>query len=533
VSAHEVNADLDHDVAIVGYGPVGQTLAALLGQAGHHVVAFDRYPTAYLLPRAIRFDHELMRIFQGIGAVPHIEHDITTADHYLWYGAQGQLILDIDNRAPSPSGWARDYVFYQPTLEDALDESARTFPTVSVQRGWEVVGLGQSADHAELQLREHGAKGPIDGGPTRTVRARYVIGADGANSFVRNALGIDREDLGFCEEWFVVDVRPHDMADVAHLPIAAQYCDPKRPHVAVLTGPRHRRWEFMLLPGDDLHEFRTSPAKAWELLAPYITPDQGTLVRQAVYEFRSRLTNTLRSGRFLLAGDAAKQMPPFMAEGMCSGVRDAANLAWRLNLALQGLIGEAALDSYTTERQGQNRATVTVSLQMGKVSCTLDPEAAAARDAAFLAGAVPPPVPVPPLGAGVLHAPGLDPIAGRISVQGRIETSDGQGLSDDLAGPGFRLVCAQGDAVATLGPHRMAFLHQLRAAVVALDPSVPGAAKDLDGSLTSWLGDNGLVAALSRPDFYAFGGARSLAELPALVDDLQAQLGSPQSGTAA
>jgi hypothetical protein len=222
-----------------------------------------------------------------------------------------------------------------------------------------------------------------------------------------------------------------------------------------------------------------------------------------------------------------------MAEGMCSGVRDAANLAWRLDLALRGLIGETALDSYTTERQGQNRATVMVSLQMGKVSCTLDPQAAAARDAAFLAGAVPPPVPVPPLGAGVLHAPGTDPIAGRISVQGRIETAAGQGLSDDLVGPGFRLVCAQGDPVAALGPDRMAFLHQLRAAVVRLDPSVPGAAKDLDGALTSWLSDNGLIAALSRPDFYAFGGASTLAELPALVDDLQAQLGSPRSGSAA
>jgi 2-polyprenyl-6-methoxyphenol hydroxylase-like FAD-dependent oxidoreductase len=532
VPAQEVNADFTYDVAIVGYGPVGQTLAALLGRAGHQVIAVDRYPTAYRLPRAIRFDHEAMRIFQGIGAVPHIEHDIAPADHYLWYGAQGQLILDIDNRGPTPSGWARDYVFYQPTLEAALDLSARESPSVSVERGWEVVGLGQTADHAELQLREHGDNGPI-GGPTRTVRARYVVGADGANSFVRNAAGIEREDLGFREEWFVVDVRPHDMADVAHLPIAAQYCDPKRPHVAVLTGPRHRRWEFMLLPGDDPHEFGTSPAKAWELLAPYLTPQQGTLVRQAVYEFRSLLASTLRSGRFFLAGDAAKQMPPFMAEGMCSGIRDAADLAWRLDLALRGLLGEAALDSYTAERQGQNRATVAVSLQMGKVSCTVHPQAAAARDAALLTGEVPPPVAVPPLSAGILHSPDRDPIAGRLSVQGRIATAAGSGLSDDVIGPGFRLVCAHGDAVATLGPDRMAFLHQIRAAVVCLDPSVPGEAKDLDGSLTSWLSDNGLVAALSRPDFYAFGGASSLTDLPALVDDLRSQLGLPASGRGA
>lgn len=524
MSASEIKVDLDCDVAIVGYGPVGQTLAALLGQAGHRVIAVDRYPTAYLLPRAIRFDHELMRIFQGIGAIPDFEHDIAPADHYLWFGAEGQLILDIDNRAPAPSGWSRDYVFYQPTLEDALDLAARAVPTVSVQRGWEVVGLDQTEEFAELQLREHGEKGPIDGGATRTLRARFVIGADGANSFVRNTLGIEREDLGFCEQWFVVDVRPHDIADFAHLPVAAQYCDPARPHVAVLTGPRHRRWEFMLLPGDDVTEFRSSPTKAWELLAPYITPDQGTLIRQAVYEFRSRLTNTLRSGRFFLAGDAAKQMPPFMAEGMCSGVRDAANLAWRLDLALRGLIGEQALDSYTSERQGQNRATVTVSLQMGQVSCTVDPQAAAARDAAFLAGDVPPPVAVPPLGAGILHNPGTDPIAGRLSVQGRIELAAGSGLVDDLVGHGFRLVLAQGDATEALGADRMAFLDLIGTTIVTLDPSMPGAAKDLDGALTSWLADNGLVAALSRPDFYAFGGVGTLADLSDLVDDLRAQV---------
>ena len=516
---------VDHEVAIVGYGPVGQTLAALLGRAGHRVVVYDRHPEAFPLPRAVRFDHEAMRIFQGLKAIPLLEHEIATTRHYLWYGAQGQLILDLDAGETSPSGWRPSYSFHQPALEAALDRTARAQPSVTVQRGWEVIDLGQTDEYAQLTLREHRASGPVIGGAIRTVRARYVVGADGANSFVRRSLAIGQDDFGFRESWLVIDVHPHDIAQFAHLPGAAQYCNPRRPHVAVLGGPRHRRWEFMVLPGDDVEALRCDPARAWELLRPYMTPEHGTIIRQTIYEFRSLLSHTLRSGRFFLAGDAAKQMPPFMAEGMCSGLRDAANLAWRLDLALRGMIADAALDSYSSERQGQNRISVLVSLEMGKVSCTTDPRTAAERDARLLSGQVPPPAPVPPLGTGILHRPERDPIAGRVSVQGRIETRWGSGRTDDVVPPGFRIVCAQGDPVPILGPDRMAYLARLGASVLTLDPAVPGSARDLDGELTCWLRDRGIVAALCRPDFYAFGAATSLQDLPGLVDDLRAQLG--------
>lgn len=231
------------------------------------------------------------------------------------------------------------------------------------------------------------------------LRARYVVGADGANSTVRAACGIGHVDYGFAERWVVADVRPHDMRPFEHLPVVVQYCDPRRPHAAIRGGKRHRRWEFMLLPDEDPADF-DDPARVWDLLAPFITPDEGTLVRKAVYEFHSLHAETMRSGRALLAGDAAHLMPPHRAEGMCSGMRDANNLAWRLDHVLRGVASDALLDSHTSERRPQNEAMIRISMEMGRISCMLDPEAASARDAALRSGGTPPPAPMPRHRAG-------------------------------------------------------------------------------------------------------------------------------------
>ena len=185
---------------------------------------------------------------------------------------------------------------------------------------------------------------------------------------------------------------------------------------------------------------RTSPtqARVWELLAPWFGPADGTLVRHAVYEFRARLADTMHAGRVLLAGDAAHTMPPFMGQGLCSGVRDAASLAWRLDLILRGLADERLLDSYTTERQPHDEWIVTLSTEMGRVSCTLDPAEAAERDAALRAAQAPPALALPPLQHGAL-ASGR-PLAGTRAVQGRVRVGEREGRCDDLLGKAFVLV---------------------------------------------------------------------------------------------
>ena len=523
-------AEIDHDVLIVGYGPVGQTLAALVGDQGHDVGVVERYRDLYGLPRAIRFDGEVMRIFQRLGIVEEISDEIVPGDHYLWFGADGEVIVDIDNSAPAESGWHRSYGFYQPAIEAALDRRARAL--AQVQTGWAAERVVQHDDHVEVTLRrgEEAAPGqwtPTD--DTRVLRARYVVGADGANSLVRAECGIGWIDLGFAERWLVVDVRPRDMAAFEHLPVAAQHCEPARPYVVVKNGGRHRRWEFMLLDGERVEDFR-EPESVWRLLEPHIGPDEGMIVRHAVYEFRSKLAHTMRDGRVALAGDAAHLMPPFMGEGMCAGLRDANNLAWRLDLILRGIARDELLDTYTPERRHQNEVTIGISVEMGRVSCTVDPQVAARRDAAFRSGDVPPPPVLPGIGPGVTHhtddgAP--DPVAGQRAVQGVVAVGERSGRFDDVVGRGFVVLTADGDPRVLLGDERVAFVERLGTQLVTLDQTVPGAVRDVDGALTRWLSTHGIRAIVSRPDYYAFGGVRRVEDLPALVDDLRARLDTP------
>src|SRR6185437_6752180 len=121
-------------------------------------------------------------------------------------------------------------------------------------------------------------------------------------------------------------------------------CDPRRPTTLVSGGPGRRRWEWMLLPGETPEQM-ADPETVWALLAESgISRDDVVLERHAVYTFRARWAARWREGRLALAGDAAHQMPPFAGQGMCSGLRDAANLAWKLDLVLGDRTPPSLLD---------------------------------------------------------------------------------------------------------------------------------------------------------------------------------------------
>ena len=210
-----------------------------------------------------------------------------------------------------------------------------------------------------------------------------MIACDGASSGTRQQLGIAFEDLVFDEPWLVVDLQVNNAA-LGKLPeTAAQFCDPSRPTSFIIGPGNHRRFEIMLLPGEDPREME-EPAQVWRLLARWITPDDATLWRAASYRFHALVAQEWRRGRVFLAGDAAHQQPPFIGQGMCQGIRDVGNLVWKLDRVLKGQSGAELLDTYGEERSEHVRQLTTRIKAIGHVICERDPVAAEARDARIL-----------------------------------------------------------------------------------------------------------------------------------------------------
>ena len=280
------------------------------------------------------------------------------------------------------------------------------------------------------------------------------------------------------------------------------------------NGRFHRRFEFMLLPGERPEDF-ADEARVWPLLAPWFAPEDGTIVRHTVYEFRGRLAETMRAGRALLAGDAAHTMPPFMGQGLCSGVRDAASLAWRLDLILRAWRATSCSTRTRPSGGAQNEWIVNLSTEMGRVSCTLDPQAAAERDAALRAAER-------PAAAGAAAARGRGR-RGRTPA-GRQPRRAGHGPPRWRRGTLRRrrrhgLRAAHAARRRSAGPARRVPGARLAAHGVALDQL-----DDLDGRLTAWFDEHRLEAVLVRPDGYVFGAVEAPDDLPALLDELHSHL---------
>ena len=484
------------DVAVVGYGPVGQALAILLGQRGWRVVALEKQPVAYALPRAVHFDGEVGRILQAAGVAEPLAALTEPADAYEWRNAAGAKLLRFDSRAMGSSGWPEANMFAQPALERLLDQRARSLASVEVHRACEVVGLRPLDDAVELDVA--GADGD-----RRSLQARYVVGCDGANSFVREHLGATVSDLGFFFDWLIVDIRPHQPR--VWSPLNVQICDPARPTTLVSGGPGRRRWEFMRLPGERIEDLNREET-AWRLLEPWgVNAAGATLERHAVYRFQARWVDTWRRGRLLLAGDAAHQMPPFAGQGLCAGLRDAANLNWKLDLVLAGRAADALLDTYHSERVPHVQAMIQFSMELGRVICVADAAEAAARDALMSAAAAAgqlPPAPAPPrLGAGAWRAG--DPHAGRPFIQGRVRSGGESGRFDDVVGSGWVLLGHGIDPSRQLDADAAAILAALGARTANVGPD--DGLQDLDGTYARWFADARVAIVLQRPDFYVFG----------------------------
>ena len=516
-----------YDVVLIGYGPVSEIMALALARQGRSVAVYERWRERFALPRAVCIDHELYRVLSALGMgkdLPAVSH---AGPMYRWFNADWKELLAIDWESESISGGPEVNFIHQPTLEKIFEDVVAACPNVEVNLGWEAVEAIQTVDYVELVVRD------FETDERRTVRAKYLIGADGANSLVRKAIGSTQEDRGFEADWLVIDVLPHEGVTL-DIPPAAQYCNPLRPTTIVPAGVKDgryfRRWEFMRLPHETREELEHEQV-AWDLLEPWVKREQATIVRHKVYTFRSLLANTWRKGRMLIAGDAAHVMPPFMGQGMCAGLRDDWNLAWKLNLVLDGKSSDDLLDTYQPERRPHVSDVIELSMYLGKIICIPDPAKAAERDEAFFSGKAPPPPAFPSLTDGILRR-GPDGVvqapAGLLSPHGNVRSGDVQGRFDDVVGLGFVLVAKSSAVEAALGEQQQAFLDALGArrvvvAAVGAEASLD-AWIDLDSKFIPYMAQHGIEAMLVRPDFYLYGAVSKASDINQLIDDLAGDL---------
>ncbi|RON09089.1 3-(3-hydroxyphenyl)propionate hydroxylase [Pseudomonas brassicacearum] len=342
------------DVLVIGNGPVGATIAALLGRYGVKTLVLDKLHEIVLMPRAIALDNEALRILQLAGLSEDAFEKIAIPEVRMHSPVLGQF--GRANTAGCIDGHPKLVTFYQPDLERAMRSQVSRLKSVTSLGGFELESLVEESDCVVASVRDQE-------GHSHSVRAQYVVGADGASSRVRTLIGQEFEGQTYAEDWLIVDVKNRHKSAIDHIEFL---CDPRRPTPHMPAPGGRERWEFMLQPGESREELE-SPESIARLIAPWIKPQELEIERKAVYRFHARCCNRFSKGRVFLAGDAAHITPPFVGQGLVAGLRDGANLAWKLAWVLRGHAAPAVLETYDIERRPHAQAMINLAKLMGRL----------------------------------------------------------------------------------------------------------------------------------------------------------------------
>lgn len=553
------------DVVIAGLGPTGATLAHLLGKRGLSVLVLEREPVFYGNARAVYTDDECMRVMQAAGVAKDLASDMQIDTPAQWTFPDGRVIGRYWQLKRN-FGWPVINFLYQPWLETKLSDLLANHPTVRVERGRELVDFKQ--DGALVTLTHQATQNCRfgDGDASRieldvdlapvTLKARYLVGADGGRSTVREQLGIGMDGKNFPEPWLVVDLEMKEGEDaLRHIPYFNFICDPDSPVVSCPQPGRFHRFEFMLMPGQT-KEYMEDPATVRKLLSRYVNPDQFEVKRKLVYTFNALVAREWRKGRVLLAGDAAHMTPQFMGQGMSSGVRDAYNLAWKLEAVLRGKAADKLLDTYGSERYHHAKAMIDISVRMKDFVSMSNPFKTALRNFAVRALNVTPvlgkwlreggfkPTPTYKPGSYLgLPRDGWRGVAGKLMPQPQVRTFKGKRVPlDEILGEGFSLLGLENNPRVALSAESQQLLAALDTRYVTLYPfggrpqgmavqrfSPAGLVEveEPDEELVRWFkraGHGRDLVAVVRPDKFVFALVPAT-QLNAALAELRRQLG--------
>jgi 3-(3-hydroxy-phenyl)propionate hydroxylase len=482
------------DVAIIGLGPVGSTLANILGQYGVKTVALDRESEAYHLPRAVMFDDEIMRIFQSLGLSERMQEVAEVGGGARFVDVDGTTLAHWSRpQVVSPNNWYINYRFHQPDLEKVLREGFRRYEQVTEYWGCDVINLTQNEKDVTVNYRE------VSSATEKSLQASYVVGCDGGRSFTRTCINPEIEDLGFHEPWLVIDLLMKNPQEIESRE-SFHFCEPERSGTFVFLGSKRKRWELRLNPNDNPDEI-CKPEFIWPLLERWITPAEAELERATVYTFHSTISKQWRDGRLLIAGDAAHQTPPFMGQGMCAGIRDAVNLGWKLLAVLKQGKPETLLDTYQVERKPHVKEYIDLTIKMGQMinrtaSAIVAGNATNPEDGPQTLGQL-----KPTLGPGL--AAGSSPLIGSLFPQPKLQSGS---LLDDEIGSGFALITSISFQTKMTETEEEMFIN-LGVTILS----------DATDELVSWFKNHDVDAVLLRPDRYILGVAKTTSDIKGLL----------------
>jgi 3-(3-hydroxy-phenyl)propionate hydroxylase len=444
-----VDLPLSVDVLIVGFGPVGAATANLLARYDVNVLVIDKATDIYMAPRAIALDNEALRILQLVGVT---EHELETVA-IPCVRMRSPLLGEFGkaNTLGSIDGHPKLVTFYQPDLERCLRGRLEQYDCARVALGVSLRGIESSAESIDATL-------DLGMERTHTVRARYLIGADGASSLVRQLIGQEFRGKTFVEDWLIVDAR-NVPSPIDHVEFV---CDHRRPTPHMTAPGARERWEFMLRPGETREEME-SDERIRELLAPWGDIENMVIERKAVYRFHARTVSAFSQGRVFLAGDAAHITPPFVGQGLVAGLRDAANLSWKLASVIHGHAAPQILATYDQERRPHVKAMIRFAQLMGRLVMPRNAAVALVTHGLMRAMRLVPkwrvyfeeletkPKNICRRGLFVAGRTQSGLVRGALVPQGWVRGADGRTcLSDDVLGPGLTLMGFGLDAGAAL-----------------------------------------------------------------------------------